>query len=77
LQVPFAHVVLPLRVVVPPAGPVNVCVEAHEPPAHEPEPDELQLLPLGPVPLPLRDQPASAIEAPARRNAAASVRGAA
>ena len=55
VHVPPEQVVEPLRVVVP-RGPVNCWLEEHEPPEHEPEPEEFQELPRGPVPPPERDQ---------------------
>jgi hypothetical protein len=71
VHVPPKQLVLPLRVVVP-RGPVNDCREEQEPPEQEPEPEELQAFPRGPVPPPLRDQPASAMDAPTVSSATAS-----
>lgn len=71
VHVPPEQLVLPLREAVPPLGPAKLRLELHEPLAHEPEPEECQLRPLGPVPLLERDQPASAIEAPATIRATA------
>ncbi|CCE09775.1 conserved hypothetical protein [Bradyrhizobium sp. STM 3843] len=56
MQVPPAHVVLPWRVVVRPAGPVKLWLELQLPPAQEPEPDECQVPPRGPTPPPERVQ---------------------
>ncbi|NJO22439.1 MAG: hypothetical protein HC868_05210 [Sphingomonadales bacterium] len=70
VHVPPEQLVVPLRVVVP-RGPVTDCREEHVPPEHDPEPEELQELPRGPVPPPLRDQPASATDAPAVMSATA------
>jgi hypothetical protein len=68
------QLVLPFRVTVP-RGPEKVCCELHDPFAQEPWPEELQVLPLGPVALPERLQPpASAMEAAPTKNATATAR---
>jgi hypothetical protein len=54
--------VLPLRLQVPPRGPVKVCLELQVPPAQYPAPVELQVPPRGPTPPPDRVQ-ALAVEA--------------
>jgi hypothetical protein len=69
VQVPPEQLVVPLRVVVP-RGPLTDCCEEQVPPEHDPEPEEFQELPRGPVPL--RDQPASATDAPTVSSATAN-----